>query len=303
MNNELDKENKIIEKLSKKIATLYTLDPHEEMREVTEDILRFPHTQSKIKEDIQKYKRRIFIFTYPSDGLQIKGFINFSESAMSQSVLFLLRGGNREWGLMSPATNLAIDKNLTVVSTTYRGGINEGTDEYGGDDVNDVKNLVDFFPQLQQQLPLPKVDKKYILGASRGGMQMFLALARFPYLQNYFNKAVSLSGILDIKMQIKHRHDMKKLFIDDFGLEMGVNEEEWVKKRNPLFTVPLLKKTLPILIIQGTKDSRIDLSEGIHMTEALKKNGNHVEYLEIDSDHCLQALPNRMELITKWLKK
>ena len=63
---------------------------------------------------------------------------------------------------------------------------------------------------------------------------MFLSLAQSPSLQSYVSKAASLSGHLDIQECMRYRPDMRKMFIRDFGLVPGENEEQWTARRNPL---------------------------------------------------------------------
>jgi dipeptidyl aminopeptidase/acylaminoacyl peptidase len=133
---------------------------------------------------------------------------------------------------------------------------------------------------------------------------MFLTLARFPELQNRVNKVVSVSGILDLQKLIADRpDDMKKMFQNSFGLQNGAKGEAWIAKRDPLNTVPYLKKSLPILIVQGTADNRIGLAEGISMKNKLQKSGHLVDYWEIPKgDHALINTPHIMNSIAQWLE-
>jgi dipeptidyl aminopeptidase/acylaminoacyl peptidase len=299
---QLFQEDKLWAAQSKQVAKLYELKPEEQIRDITASVLESKDLTEIAKNQILHSKRRIFVFWYPSDGLKVKGFISLVPQPINNPLLILLRGGNRAWALLNPGTILASHANYTVISTTYRGGISEGEDEYGGADVNDVKNLIEFIPTLSQLLSLELTPSyTYMLGGSRGAMQMFLTLARYPYLQNRIDKIVSLSGLLDIEIQMAERPDMKQMFIDDFGLK--TNEQEWINRRNPILTVPHIKKSLPILILQGTADSRVNLKEGHCMKAALKANGNLVTYVEIEGgEHCLANIPNRMEIIGQWLK-
>src|SRR5437588_11407714 len=123
---------------------------------------------------------------------------------------------------------------------------------------------------------------------------MFLTLARYPELQDHFNKIVSLSGILDLELQMETRPDMKEMFQNVFGIKPGFNDKDWINRRNPLLTVPFIKKDLPILIIQGAKDIRINLEEGHHMMQKLQEHGNNVSYLEVpDGSHTLYGMKDR----------
>lgn len=286
------------------ISQFYNLKEDEQIREITSDLLKDPKVTEKFKQNMLENNRRAFVFWYPSDGLKVKGFITFSGNATGNPLLILLRGGNREWGILNPAGDLANIKNYTIISTAYRGGISEGQEEFGGSDVNDVKNLMEFIPTLEKQLGMSfQPSQTSILGASRGGMEMFLSLARYPELQKHIDKIVSLSGLLDIRTQMRNREEMKKMFEEDFGLNSGINDKEWINRRDPLLTVATIKKDIPILIIQGTEDDRISLEEGQHMVQKLKENGNNVDYLEIQGgSHTLYGHPDRIKVITDWLE-
>lgn len=300
MQSKIEKENKIIKDNSQLIAKLYDLKPSESLRDITEEVYSYPETKQHSKEAIRQFNRKIYLFEYPSDGLKVKGFISFTHSKEKQPLLILLRGGNREWGLINPGIDFAVYENMTVLSTTYRGGVSEGSDEFGGDDVNDVKNLVEFIPTLQNNLSFPSIEKMFMLGMSRGGMEMFLTLARYPSIQKSIDKIVSLSGLLNLELQIQHRHDMKEMFIKDFGLIEG-HENSWINKRNPILMASFIDKSLPILIVQGTLDNRVSLEEGRIMTKTLQKHGNRVSYMELEGDHCLKSLQNRTNLVFDWL--
>jgi dipeptidyl aminopeptidase/acylaminoacyl peptidase len=286
-------------------SQFYSLEEGEELKEITEAILISSDTKDSIKQTITTTDRRFFLFNYPSDGYQVKGYISFVPNSIENNLLVFLRGGNRIFGLSHPATGITCIKDYTVIATAYRGGVSEGIDQFGGDEVNDVHNLLLFLPTLSEKLELHFHPKNtYILGGSRGGMEMFLALGRSPFLQQQVTKAASLSGLLDIEEMMIYREDMKQMFIRDFGLIPGENEESWIHLRNPINSVPNLRMDLPFLIIQGTNDLRVSLNEGYHMVAKLQENGNPIDYIEIpEGDHCLSNQSNRMELIADWFEK
>ena len=144
---------------------------------------------------------------------------------------------------MNPGSFYSCIRDYTVIATAYRGGVSQGVDQFGGDEVNDVPNLIRFFPALSKKLGIPFYPKNiFLLGASRGGMEMFLALGRSTYLQQQISKAASLSGMLDIRECMLYREDMRRMFKRDFGLIPGENEEKWIALRNPLNTVPHIRK-------------------------------------------------------------
>lgn len=301
----LKEESKNVLERSLRIAEqFYSLEEGEEYKEITESILNSEETKESIKQLIRLTRRRFFLFKYPSDGFQIKGYISFVPYSEQNSLLMFLRGGNRMLGIMHPATDFTCAHSYTVIATTYRGGVSEGTDEFGGAEVNDIHNLMEYFPLLQEKIGVYfSPNKTFLLGGSRGGMEMFLALSRSIPLQYKVSKAVSLSGLLDLQECMAYRDDMRKMFIRDFGLNPEENEAAWIAYRNPITNISNLRKDLPILILQGTEDLRVSLNEGRHMVNALESNGNPVTYLEVQGgDHCLANQPDRMNIITSWLE-
>lgn len=300
----LSEDNDRLARESTVLESFYRLGKNEKWRDITEQVLNSPDTIEENKECIRAHQRRIIVFQYPSDGLSIKGFITFTPSPTHHPLLILYRGGNGSFGLLNPSIIYAIYGNYTVISSTLRGGVSQGEDEFGGSDVNDIKNLIDFIPQLSQELGIElKPPCTFMLGLSRGGLEMFLTLARFPELQNRINKIVSLSAVLDLHRFIQDRAlDAKPMLEQHYGLT-NKNQNEWIAKRDPLQTVPLLKKSLPILIVQGTADQRVSLEEGRKMNALLQQNEKTVNYWEIPhGTHVLLNNPRLMSQITQWLE-
>lgn len=299
---QLEQETKELNQLFQKYAGFYKMSEGVEWKDITKEVLSSKLVNDNQKKAIQETGRRIWVFNYPSDGLKIKALISFVPDLQNNPLLILLRGGNREFGILKPGCDLLCMERYTVLTTLYRGGLSEGLDEFGVNDVNDVKNLINFIPDLEDKLNLNLNQKMFLLGCSRGGLQMFLTLARFPELQQRFAKAVSLSGILDLRQLIKARADMKQMFIKDFGLIDGDNDLEWINKRNPLCIADDISPSLPILIIQGTCDQRVGLEQGERMYRKLRSLKKNATYWKIEGGkHCLNNMNNRSKLILDWL--
>ncbi|MCE2982846.1 MAG: hypothetical protein LW832_04680, partial [Parachlamydia sp.] len=208
-------ENLRIMDSSNLVKDLYHLPPGIEIRDITSEILAHPQTLEEIKNNILEFHRRIILFEYPSDGIKVKGYISFTPLSSSEPLLVLFRSGNRDFGLINPGNVWSTYKNYTILSSTLRGGVSEGMDEFGGADVADMKNLLDYLPELEKKFGIQvAASPLYFLGPSRGGMEMFLTLARYPSIQQRVTKAVALSALLDLNQQIQNRpEDMKKMFI------------------------------------------------------------------------------------------
>lgn len=302
MLNKLAKNTQETKQKSADLALFFNLKPEEELKEITEQVLQSSIIENDVKETIKQYGRKIYIFRYPSDGLSIIGFINYA-SEQGNKLMVILRGGNRNFGILNPASNLTCYKDYAIIGTLYRGGLSEGVDEFGGADVNDAKNLVDFIPTLEKNLQTKLMDRsKFLLGGSRGGMQMFLFLTRYPEMQTYFRKVVSLSGLYDLELLQSNRPDMIKMFKRDFGLTTE-NAKEWFAYRSPIQHIDQIDSNLPILLLEGTNDIRAAKDDGKNMYERLQARGKTVTFTELKAEHCLADLPERMEIIAKWLEQ
>lgn len=301
----LIEQNQAILDNSKMIQDLYELNENEKWREITDQVLASSDTPDLSKESIRAYHRRIFVFKYPSDQLMIKGFISFTPQPEFHPLLILYRWGNENFALMNPGVTFATYKDYTVISSTLRGGVSEGEDEFGGKDVDDMKNLIKYVPEISKELGIHlQPSCVFMIGPSRGGMEMFLTLAHFPQLQKRVNKVVAISAILDLHQLIQDRPtDMKEMLEQEFGFQDGPKGKEWIAKRDPMNVIPLLSPSLPILVIQGTNDNRIGLKEGHRMVDALKNTGHDVSYWEIKGgDHVLMNHPHIMNNIANWLE-
>jgi dipeptidyl aminopeptidase/acylaminoacyl peptidase len=301
---DLQQENQLITEDSNVLLSFYTLAPNQSWRNITSEVFNHPTTSEKTKKAILEANRQIILFRYPSDGLQIKGLFSFTPHSQGQPLVVIFRGGNRTFGLLDPGSEWLTCGDYMSISSTLRGGVSEGTDEFGGNDVNDVKNMLDYLPFLTAQLGLNSSPSEiYMIGISRGGLEMFLTLAHHPELQTKVTKVVALSAILNLQQQITHRpDDMENMFVTDFGLVKGVNEAQWISHRNPLETVPTLKSTLPILIVQGTADPRVEVLEAHQMVNQLRQQKHRVDYWEIkEGNHGLTNVSSIHADVFRWL--
>lgn len=299
---ELRKESEQILKRSQASKKLYQLKKGEDFKDVTQQVLDHQFTDKVAKEAIKAKQRRYYVFTYPSDGLTIKAFVSIPVGVKNPPLIVLVRGGNREFGLPHPG-QLSAYPGYALVATTNRGGVSEGQDEFGGKDVNDLKNLIDYLPTLAQKTDVQfSPSKTYMVGASRGGMQMFLALGRFPEIQQKIKKVASISGLLNMKYAIDQRKDFRDM-LSNFGYQKGKKGEAWIATRQPLNYVNKLSKNLPIMIAQGSADTRVCVKEGYDMLEALHKNGNTVTYVEVEGgDHVLNNTTDFLKLLINWFE-
>jgi len=119
--------------------------------------------------------------SYNSDGLKVKGYLAYpKDTSRKYPCLIWNRGGYGDNGAIDIFNARGMFGNIAnegyvVFASHYRGNFgSEGLDELGGEDVNDVLNLVPLADELEF------ADKNIwgMEGWSRGGMMTYLSLSK-----------------------------------------------------------------------------------------------------------------------------
>lgn len=240
--------------------------------------------------------------TYLSDGLQVKGYLVEPTGPGPFPSLVLNRGGNREFGALTPRVVALLMARIAswgyvVVGSQYRGnGGGEGQEEFGGADVNDVLNLI---PLLEAR-PKADTNRMGIYGGSRGGMMTYLALAR----SDRFKAAVIRAGLSDLFRTRQDRPEMDSLFVELIPGYDFKNEKP-IADRSAVRWADRLPKTTPILLLQGTADWRTDPHESLDMSRALLEAGHPFRLLLLEGgDHALsEHRPEMYYQIRSWFDR
>ncbi len=216
--------------------------------------------------------------SYLSDGLNVKGYIAYPKDISKKyPCIIFCRGGFADAGALDNFYAQGILGQIAswgyvVFETQYRGNVGgEGKDEFGGNDLNDVLNLIDLANELEF------ADKNIwgIEGWSRGGMMTYLTLTK-----NYnFKAAISIGGISDLSCTSNESKFMDKL-LKHYGTELN---EKLCYERSVINFTEKLSKTTPLLIIHGLKDNRVSPKQSLELSNNL---------LEYDIEHRLILLEN-----------
>lgn len=238
------------------------------------------------KETFDHYKESIdcIVFKYPVGSLTVSGYVMKPKGQTDLPVLIYNRGGNGRYGAVVFGAMMAnlfpvAEQGFAIIGSQYRGAFDEEVlkgryDEFGGSDVLDVVKLAQYIPYIKG------VDstKVGMYGASRGGMQTFLAMQKMPEL-----KAVaSIAGVSDLLRELEFRPAMENVFkarIPDYNTQ----KEAELRKRSVLNWVDKLDKSVPILIQHGDKDERVSVENAKWLANALDKSG-HPHRLTIYKD-------------------
>ncbi len=244
-------------------------------------------------------------FTYSVDGLTVEGYYLLPRKTKAKKlpVIIFNRGGNGSFGYVifgkkrSFLSDLAA-QGFIVIGSQYRGGSgrikNNGEDEFGGADVNDVLKLVD----LLKEIPEADINRVALVGWSRGVMQSYIAAQSMPKVK----AIVSIAGNTDAEKALKWRPFMEGVYkkrIPDFAK----NRSAELAKRSVVNWLDKLPATAPILLIHGAKDKRVNVQQSIDFAEQLKSaNRPHKLIVYPEDNHGLfsniSALPST---IADWL--
>ncbi len=241
--------------------------------------------QDSIKTDFRLIKQYhhldsidIFEITYLSDGLKIQSFAAIPQKEGKYPVIIFNRGGNRDFGALSFlkqkwkssfAANISkiASSGYIVIGCNYRGGgKSEGSDEFGGKDVNDILNLI----EVVKELPKANSDKIGMYGWSRGGMMTYLALTK----SNQIKAAVIGAGRTDLT--IIDRPKMETNVYAELIPDYWKNKETELKNRSALFFADKFPKNVPILLLHGNADWRVKSTNALQM--ALKFEEYRIPY-------------------------
>jgi len=238
---------------------------------------------------------------YKSDGLKIEGFVIIPKNKTGKMPAVIYnRGGNRSFGEVSYRKLMWLSnfsrQGYVILASQYReGGDSEGREEFGGADVNDVLNLA----ALAKSLPIVDGNRIGMLGFSRGGMMTYLAIKKGAEVK----AAVVIGGVTDV---VQWANDRGSRVYDLLGELIGYDQEKWRERSVTSWPHEI---RIPLLIMHGEDDMRVDVSLAEELAKKLKEL-----YEELDSefrfvkfeggDHFLRSHARRRDAMTqRWFDK
>ncbi|MHA7829856.1 MAG: alpha/beta hydrolase family protein [Flagellimonas sp.] len=222
--------------------------------------------------------------TYLSDGLKVTGYIAEPKKEGIYPCIISNRGGNRDFGEWTPlSVGFFMGKmaswGYVVVASQYRGNDGgEGIEQFGGDDINDVLNLM---PVLEQ---LPKADTARIgiEGGSRGGMMTYLAMKE----SCRFKAAAVIAGMADAYLNIKNRPEMEKHVFSELAPNYWADKENQLNIRSAVLWADKMCKTTPLLVMHGSADWRVSAEESLSLVSQLYKYKHPTRFILFEgADH------------------
>jgi dipeptidyl aminopeptidase/acylaminoacyl peptidase len=246
--------------------------------------------------------------TYLSDGHRVKGYTARPKEPGVYPTIIWNRGGFGDRGALDDLTVHLILASTArwgyvLLATQYRGNKGgEGVEDWGGNDVHDAYALL----KVAEQIPECDTARIAVEGASRGGMTTFRLLTMY----DQFRCAIVHGGIADLPALYHARDYFRKMSSTHFP---GLSEEQLLAKLRSLSGVQLAERfprSIPILLMHGTADTRVPKELSIVMANRLEQlghphrlelipGGGHVA-LKDDSYRAIDIL--RKEWLAKYLK-
>ena len=225
----------------------------------------------------------IFKIRYLSDSIVVSGFLCQPKKMGKYPVILFNRGGNREHGKNTVLSMTVFGSRLAargyvMLATNYRGVDGaQGKDEFGGNDINDILNLVETSKTLE------KADSTRIglFGWSRGGMMTYLALKT----SSIFKTAVIGNGPSNMFKVAEERPEMEKKVFAECIPNYWKNRDKELTKRSAIKWVDSLPKNTSILLLCGTRDKKVNPQHSRNMAEKLIELDYNCQIKELDTNH------------------
>lgn len=227
--------------------------------------VKFPHIEN-------------YSFT-ASDGQILSGYVTFPENTENPPLIVYPHGGphSRDYKYFNPRIQYFVSLGYAVLQVNFRGSEGFGSEfesagyyQWGKRMQQDVYDAMDWLMATKRV----SADKACIVGASYGG---YVALTASFQQPQRFDCVVSIAGVSDVKTMV--------LDEDTFGFYTGhivnVDDENAVNQLAEVSAINYIDQIkAPILLIHGSKDTRVDREQSEDFYDAAKRKID-VKYVEI----------------------
>jgi len=266
---------------------------------VTSELLKRKLTLSRFEDFKNNYDCQII--SYLVDNTIVDGFYLNNKIAPLKSTSTLKplviynRGGNGDFGRLSIVTMLKnssiADAGYVVLASQYR-----KKDEFGGRDLDDVLKLVN----IGKKLPTVDSSSVHMFGASRGGMMTYMAARELKSLKSISVWAgpTDLEGLLPLRTEMERVYQARIPHYTKFkSIELAKRSViNWSKELSP---------TLPILILHGDADQRVDVKHATTLAKQFEANNQPHKLVVYENDgHSLRKNNKKAyQEIIEWMHK
>ncbi|WP_282080459.1 alpha/beta hydrolase family protein [Aquimarina algiphila] len=216
-------------------------------------------------------------FSYKSDGLEIEGLSCIPKNRKGKKIPVIIynRGGTGNYGRLSeedlPDFYWLAKNGFAVFASNYRFVDELGrVDQVGGDDVNDVLNLI----KLVKEIEFVDTSNIFMMGISRGGQMTYQSLKEIK-----LNAAAVLGGVADLELQAKNRpifingwSDLEEEYnykgLQNILPDFENNKEHYLNMRSAVKWADQINT--PVYILHSRQDGRVSVMGAIEMARQLQ---------------------------------
>lgn len=260
--------------------------------------------ESKLPVDLSNYavdlphleNLQCFEVTYWSDSIKVKGILLEPKKEGVYPAIIFNRGGNREFAELS--SEMIIDvlgrvasDGYVITASNYR-----WEDEFGGADTNDVLNLMKVTKRLSN------VDSTRIgmMGWSRGAMMTCLALRG----QHGIKSSVLVSGAPNLFESIQERPILDEKLFSVYIPNYRQNKTAELTARSPHFWAEKLDRGTSLLILNGTKDRRVNYRQSEAFSRRLDSIHFPHQFHTFETNHAFSNMRSELdEMLLHWFNK
>ncbi len=205
---------------------------------------------------------------YRSDGLNVLAYVFKPRDAEAKLPIIIFNRGSGVHKDIAPVLvpyfHRLAEEGFVVIAPMYRqtdGG--EGTDANGGDDLNDLLNLL----PLVKTLPYADADNIFMTGESRGAMMVYQAIREgFP-----MRAAAVWGGFTDFRPLMEAQPEIVAYAADHWpGFNVDDPEAD-IARRSAIYWPE--KFHVPVLLMHGESDRSIPVEHTYNLALALQKLG------------------------------
>jgi dipeptidyl aminopeptidase/acylaminoacyl peptidase len=239
------------------------------------------------------------------DGLTIHGYITLPQAVMEGKRVPLVvhphggpQGVRDSWGF-NPITQLFASRGYATLQVNFRisGGygkefLRTGFKQVGRKVMDDIEDGVKY---VVEQGWVEK-DKIAIFGGSHGGYATLMGLVKTPELYACGVNFVGVSNIFTFFNSFPEYWRPYKEMAKEIWYDVDDPvEAEIAKEVSPVFQIDKIK--VPLFVIQGANDPRVNINESDQIVEKLREKGFDVPYMvKYNEGHGFAHEENNMEL-------
>jgi dipeptidyl aminopeptidase/acylaminoacyl peptidase len=222
------------------------------------------------------------------DGMTLRGYLTLPKGSAGKNMPIVVNPHGGPWARDSwrynPEVQLFANRGYGVLQINFRGSTGYGKkfweasfQEWGKTMQDDISDGVQWL--VAQGIADPK--RVAIYGGSYGG---YATLAGVAFTPNLYCCAIDYCGVANLFTFMKTIPPYWKPYLDMFHEMVGnpKTDSTLLASASPVFHADQIK--VPMLVLQGKNDPRVNIDESNQMVAALKARGIDVTYIVKDNE-------------------